>query len=96
MPLYEKIKSEGGKSTLRSTKNLKGQTVLKWKDVEYPTENSPRVVAKKTETLTNKGIITREKIKVGGKTKSDTTYFTPKKVIGRDFPLSPTPEPKSE
>jgi hypothetical protein len=78
MPIIEKIKSAAGKALLKSSKNLKGEDKLKWKDVEYATKERPRVVAKKTETITKKGTFTREKVRVGGKKTVDNKYFTPK------------------
>jgi hypothetical protein len=81
MPLIEKIKSEGGKSTLRSKKNpITGKEKLIWRDVEYATKESPRKVAKKTEVIDKKGTTTREVVRSEGK-KSVNKYFTPKAKI---------------
>jgi|SanBayMetagenome_1026888.scaffolds.fasta_scaffold172364_2 hypothetical protein len=82
MPFIQKIKSKGGKSTLKTKRNiLTGKEMLISKDVEYATENSPRKVFKNVEVMDKEGVTSYMKMKVRGKTVKKEKSFTPKSKI---------------
>lgn len=79
MPILEKIKSKGGKSTLKSRTNfLTGKRMLISKDVEYATENTPRKVFKNVEVMDKEGVTSYMKMKSGGRVIKKEKAFTPK------------------
>lgn len=80
MPLIEKIKSKGGKSTIRA-KTKDGKEIVTFKDVEYKTKTSPRTVYKNVEVMDDKGTTSYKQKKVAGRTVGRDTSFTPKPKI---------------